>query len=132
MNAYTRANQQYVQQGVMTASPMELVVMLYEGAIKHLKRARLFLDEDSLPEANAALMRTTEIITELVMSLDFQYLISDQLLSLYEFALREIREVMVERKSDRIGPVLEILVDLKDAWSQAARETRGESYSIED
>lgn len=117
--------EQYRQQGVMTASPSELVVMLYDGCIKFLKRASMAIDEHNMDVANASLIRSQEIISELVMSLDFNYDISKELMDIYEFCLHTMADINMTKDKTNIEPLVEILADLREAWAEVARQNRG-------
>ena len=123
---------QYKQQGVLTASPTELVVMLYEGCIKQLKLAKIFIGERSLESANHAFQRAQDIVTELVMGLDFSYPIARELLNLYEFIQRSIIDMNISKEAEKIDPVIEILDELRTAWVEVVKQTRAANFAIND
>lgn len=109
----------------MTASPSELVVMLYDGCIKFLKIGNAAIEEKDFEKANDSLIRAQEIISELVMSLDFNYKLAEQLLDIYEFCLHSLAEINVSKDNTLIQPLIDILADLREAWAEVARTTRG-------
>lgn len=116
----------------MTASPSELVVMLYDGCIRFLKRAAMAIDEKDMQVANDSLIRSQQIISELVMSLDFNYDLSNELMSIYEFCLHTITDINVTKDKTNIEPLVDILADLREAWVEVARQTRGSTTLTED
>lgn len=120
---------QYKQQGVLTASPTELVVMLYEGCIKQLKLAKMFIGEGSIEAANAAFKRAQDIITELVMGLDFNYDIARELLNIYEFVQRSIIDLNMSKDAEQIDPIVEILDELRLAWVEVVKQMRTASHA---
>ncbi len=123
---------QYRQQGVLTASPTELVVMLYEGCIKQLKLAKIHLSEKNYEGANNSFQRAQDIITELVMGLDFNYDIAKELLNIYEFVQRAIIDMNITKDANQVDPVVEILDDLRTAWVEVVKQTRAANFGYSD
>lgn len=109
----------------MTASPCELVVMLYDGCMKNLRIAGKAIEENDIKLANDKLIKAQEIISELVMSLDFNYPLAENLMSIYEFCLHTMAEINMSKDGEMIQPLIEILADLREAWAEVARTTRG-------
>lgn len=122
--------EQYRQQGVMTASPMELIVMLYDGCIKQLKLAVVGIESKDYSLANQALQKAQDIVGELASSLDMGVEMAESLLELYDFFLAEIVKANVQKDASRILPVAELLKELRDAWATAARSCRITSVSM--
>ncbi len=92
---YRKANlrQEYLKQSVMTASPVELIVMLFDAVSKNLKLAGICLEENNdFSGAHTHFVNAQDIIVELVNCLDTSVDLSAQLLDIYEFLLRTIRE----------------------------------------
>jgi flagellar protein FliS len=125
-NAYER----YKTQNISTASPMALIVMLYNGCIKQLKLSRIAIEKKDYEGANNSLKKSQDIITELMMSLDFRYEISNNLMALYRFIYGEIVSINMAKKVEKIEPVVKILSDLREAWVKVEKEYRPQSYEI--
>ena len=127
-----RANpyEQYKQQGVMTASPAELVVMLYDGCIKQLKLACLAINEKNFENTNKNLQKAQAIILELVNSLDFHYPISKDLMNLYDFMLRQFIEINIHKDEEKIKRIIDMLLSLREAWSQAQKMQKTSCYGV--
>ncbi len=123
---------QYKQQGVLTASPTELVVMLYDGCIKQLKLAKIHIGDKNFDLANSSFQRAQDIVTELVMGLDFNYEIARELLNLYEFIQRAIIDMNISKDLDDIDPIIEILSDLRSAWAEVVKQTRAANFGLSD
>jgi flagellar protein FliS len=114
--------QQYLQQSVMTATPAELLIMLYDACIKNLKLAEICLTErHDLDGSNTHFIKAQKIIMELVTSLDTSYEISASLLEIYNFLLRTIRDMNIKKEVTLLPQVLEILTSLRDTWETAAK-----------
>lgn len=119
-NPYDR----YRRHDVMMANPMELIVMLYNGCIKQLKLARIAINDNNLEQTNICLQKAQDIVTELIMSLDFKYELSNQLLNLYEFVNYQIMQINMSKDTESIEPLIEMLTSLRDAWVQVQKQAR--------
>ena len=130
MYAMNNAFRTYKQQGVLTANPLELIVMLYDGGIKQLKIASIEIEEKEYEQANNALQKAQRIVMELTNSLDLRFPIAKELMMLYEFMIREISSANVTKDTERIGGVIQLLSELKDAWSQLVKSGVGSVAQI--
>ncbi len=115
----------YLEQKVMSASPQQLTLMLYEGAIRFLKLSRIHMESGKVEESNLNLTKAQRIINELNITLDAQYDVSKNLSSLYEFMLRRISEAMVQRSTEHIDEVIELIDDLRGTWKDATKSMPG-------
>ncbi len=118
----------YAKQGVMTASPGELTVMLYDGCIRFCRRAQMFIEEDNTQEVHNNILRAQQIVMELINTLDLNYKISDELLSIYEFLHRELIDANVYKDPEIIDGIVGIMTDLRDTWQQASKIARQNEY----
>ena len=119
MAAYA-APKSYQQNAVLTAPPGRLVVMLYDGAGRFLRRAAAAMRSDEIAATNAALQRGEAIIDELLVTLDFDKggEIAASLRDLYLFCRRHLNEARVERDAEKIDQVVGLLDELRDAFAQ--------------
>ena len=119
MAAYA-AQQSYKQNDVLTASPTRLVVLLYDGANRFLRRAAAALRAGNLEASNTSLQRGEAIIDELLATLDFERggEIAASLGDLYLFCRSELNDARVERDAEKIDTVVELLAELREAWAQ--------------
>lgn len=114
--------QEYLRQSVMTATPQELVVMLFDSCIKNLKLAEICLKERrDLDGANAHLQKAQKIILELVNCLDTGFEISGQLLAVYDYLLRTIREINAKKDFAPMPDLLDMLSSMRDTWQKAGK-----------
>lgn len=120
---YARPNPQdaYKQQGILTANPAELIVMLYDGCIKQLKLGCLAADDKNYEKANGCFQKAQRIIMELITSLDFRYELAHDLLRLYEFMIDQIIEGNFQKNNETILAVAGLLDELRGAWAQVAK-----------
>lgn len=124
--------QKYQSESILTASPMELVVMLYEGLVKQIKLADIFIEQNSFERANQSLNKAQDIVAELLRSLDFHYSIANELMKLYDYMLQELMYINLHKDRERIPDLLEIVVTLKDAWSTARTSADSRAFAIEE
>jgi flagellar protein FliS len=118
--------EEYLRQSVMTATPIELTVMLFDGCIKDLRRAEVAMEEPrDLSLVNTYLVKAQKIITELMSALDLRYEVSEQLLPIYSYLLRTIRLMNIKKDLSEMENVLEILTAQRETWAQISRQSGG-------
>ncbi|MBW7452491.1 flagellar export chaperone FliS [Paenibacillus sepulcri] len=115
--------QKYQQSSVQTASPGQLVIMLYDGAIRFVKQSIEAIKNKDIQKANHFLLKAQTVIHELVASVDIQYPISKQLLQIYEYMMHRLIQANVNKNSEAADEVLSYLTDLKEAWLVAVKST---------
>jgi flagellar protein FliS len=123
LSAYTASQTAaYRQQAVLTATPGQLVVMLYDGCLRFLHQAAFALREGNTVQAGARLSRAEAIIDELLQTLDLEKgdVIASRLQGIYVFCLRHLREARTATDPEMIEKVGELLGELRDAWAQVA------------
>ncbi|MCS3916720.1 flagellar export chaperone FliS [Caldanaerobacter subterraneus] len=125
MNPY----QQYKENAILTASPEELVLMLYNGIIRFIDEAKTALQKKDYVETNAKIQRAQDIITELMLTLDMNYDISKNLYNLYDYMLRRLIDANVKKDIEILDEVRGFAVDLRDTWSLALQKVREKVYA---
>ena len=96
MTAQTNAYNAYKQNSVTTASPGELTLMLYNGCLKFLGRAKIEIGEKNIQDRNHYIQRSQAIIAELMSTLNMDIEISKQMLPLYEYMNRRLTEANIK------------------------------------
>jgi flagellar protein FliS len=139
--ANNSAISKYKETSVKTAGQGQLIVLLYDEAVKQLTRAVEFLEMENsqkkdpgrIEQINKAVMKTEEILTELMVSLDFEQggEISQNLFSLYTWFNRELLEANIDKDIKRIIAVRDLLSDLRTTWSKIASSGAGEQSNRE-
>jgi flagellar protein FliS len=121
MNPYAAQTQAYRSNTVMTASPEQLVVMLYDGAVRFLRQAEAAGGEQAWVNAGERLSRAEAIIDELLATLNMDAgEISERLEGIYVFCKRCLIEARLEKAPVKIGHVIRLLSDLREAWVHVA------------
>lgn len=121
MNVY----EQYRQTQVQTAKPEQLLLMLYDGAIGFLKKAKTAIENKDITEAHTFLIKTQDIIIELMVSLNMEVgEIAMNLFRLYEYMHYRLVEANVNKDVKPIDEVLRMLQDLRDTWDMAIKKLK--------
>lgn len=116
---------QYRQTSIETASPEKLLIMLYDGAIKFLNQAKTGMTEGNIETTNNALLKTQNIIDELMISLNMDMgEIAQSLYNLYDYFKRRLIEANTKKDINMLDEVLNYLTELRSAWVEAAAKTK--------
>lgn len=112
----------YREQEILTAPPERLVVMLFEGAVRFLTRARSDLERGDLAGFHSHLGRAEAIIDELLATLDLrQGEIAERLQAIYVFCKRQLAQARIARDGGGVARVAGWLGELRDAFAEAAK-----------
>ncbi|AFS54485.1 MAG: Flagellar protein (FliS) [Leptospirillum sp. Group II 'C75'] len=105
-----------------TITPAELLIRLYEGAIRSVQILGEGIREKHIPKRSDAVMRATAILGELAVALEGQDHLdwAPRLLALYMFLIEEITVANLKDEPERLVPVQKILADLLETWKQAS------------
>src|SRR6266851_8959809 len=120
MNAY----QVYRQTQAQTAAPGELVVMLYQGALRFVTSAIEAIEAKDIAASHASLIRAQAIVSELNDSLDMERGgdIARNLTNIYDFMLRRLIDANLRKDATPAREVHSLLRELLPAWQAAARQ----------
>jgi len=112
---------QYKQNSIMTASPQELTLMLYNGALKFIGMSKIHIEQKDIPSANESIMRTQAIIQELNITLNMDYEISTGLRSLYIYILEKLVDANISKDVKHLDEAAEMITELRDTWKEAMK-----------
>ncbi len=121
----------YRRQTVMTASPAELIVMLYDALKKNMLMASRAIDRGDASGAHDRLMKAQAIVGELMSSLDMRVPLSEDLYSIYDYMLFAMGEINLKKDKTLVAPLVEMIDDLKSAW-QFVSESQYGSLALEE
>jgi len=115
------AYDQYQQNQIMTASPEQILLMLYDGAIRFTRQAIYGLEEENLSLFHQGIKKSMAIITEFSNSLDHTIggEIAENLDALYDFMIRELIKANLHKDIESLQTVEKLLVDLRATWGEA-------------
>ena len=126
MNPYA-SPQAYRSTSVMTATPGQLVVMLYDGVARFLRQAEAAMEEGAWEQVGDRLACADAIIDELLVTLDHEKggEIAASLRDLYLFCRRHLNEARIEKDAEKIDQVIGLLDELRDAFAQIDPDPTG-------
>lgn len=118
LNKYAR---EYEHNSVFTATPEELTLMLYNGAVKFIKQTEFYIQDKAYDKANESCIKAQNIIHELMSTLDMKYDISAQLYSLYEYIHRRLMEGNMKKDTEILREARGFVEELRSTWEQAMK-----------
>ncbi len=118
-NAYA----QYSNNKILTASPAELTLMLYEGAIKFCNIAIIGIEQGNVQKSHDNIMKTQRIIEEFQITLNRDYPVSKDFDAVYSYLLRRLREANTTKKIAILEEVLRHLRTMRDTWKEVMRKS---------
>ncbi|EGL72697.1 flagellar export chaperone FliS [Cronobacter sakazakii] len=110
-----------LESAVMSASPHQLVVMLFDGALSALVRARLFIEQGDTVAKGQALTKAINIIDNGLkagLNMDIGGDLPRNLASLYEYMVRRLLHANLRNDVDAINEVETLMTNIADAWKQ--------------
>ena len=116
--AYGRIAHEYRKNAVNGASPLQLVIMLYDGALRFIESGKHSMAHQDFVRQNDQLQRAQNIILELMSCLDMQQGgdVAKNLLAIYTYVLEELVRGNCEDKPERLDRCMKILRDLRESW----------------
>ena len=108
----------------MTASPAELTLMLYDGAIKFCNIAILGLEQKDINKAHKNIIKVQKIIDEFRSNLDRQYPVAEDFDRIYVYLLKRLFDANIKKDSEILAEVNEHLHSLRDTWKEVMRINR--------
>ncbi|MCR5733853.1 MAG: flagellar export chaperone FliS [Lachnospiraceae bacterium] len=121
MAAANDAYAQYTRNKILTASPAELTLMLYEGAIKFCNIAIIGIENNDLEKTHNNIMKVQRIIEEFQITLNFDYPIANDFNNVYNYLIRRLREANMEKDKQILEEVLEHLRTMRDTWKEVMK-----------
>lgn len=109
---------QYLEQKVMASKPEELTMMLYEGIIKFINQAKIFMGQKNIERTNNAILRAQAIVSELSGTLDMEFIHSGELLELYDFITKNLIDANLTKEVKPLDDALEIATEMRQMWKE--------------
>lgn len=114
----------YANNKIMTASPAELTLMLYEGAIKFCNIAIVAVEEKDIEKAHVNIMKVERIIEEFQSTLNHKYPVSKDFDEIYRYLLIRLRDANLKKDREILEEVLGHLRTMRDTWKDVMRMTK--------
>lgn len=111
----------YQNSKIMTASPAELTLMLYDGAIKFTNIAIAAIEKNDIEKAHNNIIKTERIINEFRASLDSKYPVSKDFDVVYVYLIRRLHEANIKKDAEILEEVLKHLRTMRDTWKEVMK-----------
>lgn len=111
----------YANNRIMTASPAELTLMLYEGAIKFCNIAIVAIEERNIEKAHNNIVKVEHIIQEFQGTLDHKYPVAKDFDQVYTYLLQRLQEANIRKDKEILEEVLKHLRTMRDTWKEVMR-----------
>ena len=115
----------YRNQQIMMASPEQLTLMLYDGAIRFLRASITAIDAKDIEMAHDMNMRTQDIVREFRNTLNMDIELSANWDQLYEFMEYRLVEGNMKKDKAMLQEVLDLLKEMRDTWAEAMKLAKG-------
>lgn len=121
MATATAGYQQYERNKILTASPAELTLMLYEGAIKFANIAVMGIEQNDIEKAHNNIRKVQRIIEEFQVTLNHNYPVAESFDQVYSYLQDRLLEANLKKDKDILEEVLGYLRELRDTWKEVMR-----------
>ena len=119
-NAYA----QYNNSKILTATPAELTLMLYEGAIKFCNIAVKAIDDKDIQKAHQHIVKTQKIIDYLRQTLDMKYPVAKDFENIYVYLESRLVQANLKKDKEILEEVLTHLRTMRDTWKEVMEQNK--------
>ena len=119
-NAYS----QYNNSKVLTASPAELTLMLYEGAIKFCNIAIMGIEQGDVLKAHTNIVKVENIIIEFQSTLNHKYAVAEDFDKVYNYIYSRLVEANIKKDKGILEEVLVHLRGMRDTWKDVMKKAQ--------
>ena len=116
----------YKRQQIMTASPEELTLMLYNGAIRFVTECMRAMEKNDIQTAHTKNMRAQKIVREFMVTMDMKQEIAKNWLQIDEYILHCLIQGNIKKDMAQLEEAKRFLVEFRDVWVQAMKTVRDE------
>lgn len=114
----------YANNKILTASPAELTLMLYDGAIKFCNIAVVAIEKADYMKANTNIQKAERIIGEFQASLDFKYEVAKDFDNVYSYLMERLIQANMKKDVEILEEVLKHLRTMRDTWKEVMQKTK--------
>lgn len=116
--ALPSAYAQYNNSKILTASPAELTLMLYDGAIKFCNIAIIAVEQNDIEKAHNNIIKTERIIDYFRQTLDMKYPVAQDFERVYTYLAHRLTQANIKKDKEILEEVNQHLRDMRDTWKQ--------------
>lgn len=111
----------YANSKIMTATPAELTLMLYDGAIKFCNIAIAGIEEKNIEKAHNNIIKVENIISEFQATLDHRYSTAEDFDNVYTYLKQRLLEANIKKDKEILEEVLKHLRTMRDTWKEVMK-----------
>lgn len=114
----------YMNSQVMTATPAQLTLMLYDGAIKFANIARKAIEDKEYEKANTNIHKVENIIEEFRATLNFDYPVAEEFDKVYEYVYRRLVDANIKKDIEILDEVLGHIRGMRETWIEVMKRNK--------
>ena len=118
--------QNYQQNAVISATPEELVTMLYNRLIKDIKVAIMAVQKSNIEAANKAILHAQDILIHLMGTLNTQIEVGNSMMLMYDYMNRRLAEANIKKDREILQEIQSYAEEIKDTWVTAMKQVKME------
>lgn len=119
--ALSNAYAQYNNSKVLTATPAELTLMLYEGAVKFCNMAILAVEQKDVEKAHINIVKTEKIIDHFRITLDMKYPVAQDFERVYSYLSQRLVQANITKDKEILEEVCGHLRTMRDTWKEVMK-----------
>ena len=116
--------QEYNRNKILTASPAELTLMLYEGAIKFCNIAIVAIEKKDYEKANINIKKAENIITEFKVTLNRKYAVAEDFEKIYDYIYSLLVEANISKDIEVLNRALDEIRGMRDTWKEVMKRAK--------
>ncbi len=117
--------QEYNRNKILTASPAELTLMLYEGAIKFCNMALIAIEKNDYEKAHINIKKAENIITEFKITLNHKYPVAKDFENIYNYIYSLLVDANIKKDPEILNQALDQIRGMRDTWKEVMNRTKG-------
>lgn len=122
--AVNNAYAQYNNNKVLTASPAELTLLLYEGAIKFCNIAMIGLEENNIQKTHDNIKKAQAIIEELQSTLNHSYKVAEDFDNVYHYIYSLLTDANIHKDKETLERALNEIRGMRDTWKEVMKKAK--------
>ncbi|MDE6208117.1 MAG: flagellar export chaperone FliS [Lachnospiraceae bacterium] len=111
----------YANERIMNASPAQLTLMLYDGAIKFCNIAIVAIEKGDIMKAHTNIMKVERIIEEFRATLDFKYPVAQEFENVYKYIAYRLVDANMKKDKEILEEVLKHLRTMRETWEEVMK-----------
>ena len=120
----------YANSKIMTASPAELTLMLYDGAIKFANIAIAAIEKNDIEKAHNNIIKVERIILEFKSSLEHKYPVAKDFEQVYNYLIRRLHEANMKKDAEIMEEIFKHLRTMRDTWKEVMAINQGKKVQV--